>query len=110
MHTVHGLGQEMSMEPCLAPHLFEESKNFLRRNLPEHNYEQSETKRNRRGARVQPTRFLGSAISRDAIANKDTCLGAEMDYVSPDRHAHNPAERACGITECANYQCDTYAE
>ena len=36
MHMVHGLGQEMSMESCLAPHLFEESKNFLRRNLPKH--------------------------------------------------------------------------
>ena len=37
---------------------------------------------------------------QDAIASKDTGLGVEMDYVSPDRHAQNPAERACGITEC----------
>ena len=36
MHMVHELGQEMSMESYLAPHLFEESKNFLRRNLPTH--------------------------------------------------------------------------
>ena len=36
MHMVHALGQEMSMEACLAPHLFEEWKNFLRRNLPRH--------------------------------------------------------------------------
>ena len=36
MHMAHGLGQEMSMESCLTPHLFEESKNFLRRNLSYH--------------------------------------------------------------------------
>ena len=36
MHMVHALGQEMSMEACFAPHLFEESKNFLRKNLPNH--------------------------------------------------------------------------
>ena len=28
--------EEMGMESCLAPHLFEESKNFLRRNLQNH--------------------------------------------------------------------------
>ena len=62
MHMVHGLGQKMSMEPCLAPHLFEESKNFLRRNLPKHMNNQkpreTEGRRRPRGAAawVQPTR------------------------------------------------------
>ena len=32
----HALGQEMNMETCLAPHLFEESKKFLGRILPNH--------------------------------------------------------------------------
>ena len=45
MHMVHGLGQEMSMESCLAPHLFEESKNFLRRNLPRHTNDQDKQQR-----------------------------------------------------------------
>ena len=45
MHMVHGLGQEMSMEKCLAPHLFEESKNFLRRNLPRHTNDQDKQQR-----------------------------------------------------------------
>ena len=31
---------------------------------------------------------------------KETDLCVELDYVSPGRHAQNPAERACGITEC----------
>ena len=52
MHMVHGLGQEMSMESCLAPHLFEESKNFLRRNLQNHmnNQKPRETEGQRIGA------------------------------------------------------------
>ena len=45
MHMVHGLGQKMSMEKCLAPHLFEESKNFLRRNLPRHTNDQDKQQR-----------------------------------------------------------------
>ena len=39
---------------------------------------------------------------QEAIASHDTGLGlsVDMDYVSPDMHEQNPAERACGITEC----------
>ena len=62
MHMVHGLGQAMSMEPCLAPHLFRTLEEPSSQK-PAKAYEQSETKRDRRAARVQPTRFLGSAIS-----------------------------------------------
>ena len=35
-----------------------------------------------------------------AIASPVTGLGVDMDYVSPGSHEHNPADRACGITEC----------
>ena len=45
MHMVHGLAQEMSMETCLAPHLFEESKTFLRRNLPRNTNDQDKQQR-----------------------------------------------------------------
>ena len=47
MHMVHGLamGQEMSMEKFLAPHLFEESKYFLGRNLPRHTNDQGKKQR-----------------------------------------------------------------
>ena len=59
MHTVmvHGLGQEMSMETCLAPHLFEKSKNFLGRNPPRHTTNQ-ETKNRRGRGECHPFVFL----------------------------------------------------
>ena len=62
MHMVHGLGQEMSMESCLAPHLFRRIEE-LSSQKPAKSYEQSETKRDRRAAWVQPTHFRGSAMS-----------------------------------------------
>ena len=59
MHTVmvHGLGQEMSMETCLAPHLFEKSKNFLGRNPPRNTTNQ-ETKNRRGRGECHPFVFL----------------------------------------------------
>ena len=60
MHMVHALAlgqQEMSIETCLAPHLFEESKNFLDGNLPRHTNHQ-ETKQRGGGGECQLFVFL----------------------------------------------------
>ena len=79
MHMVHALGQEMSMETCLAPHLFQESKNFLGRNLPRHTNDQ-ETKQRGGGGECHLFVFLICHLalhrSRDRLGRAVlTCKG-----------------------------------